>query len=364
MDLSQRVSDYFKKSYLKTQSVRGSAISAAILKHGLSYFSLQILVLGESPLRNTISVNSDFILLEQKYLNSYTLIYNIRRLALGTAPVLNPNYKYNKGDTNSLAPSPYGSVGAGREFLRGKAGTKAAAPFMGGGQAQSLEQKNLWSESRSTPIFIYDYTTLTLNSIVYGYEKLANLLGIHYNTARRFCKSSGVYNNKYILSLSELDKEHILTIKNSIKVKSTTVKVVHVYNKNKSVLLKTFPSVNAFMLFSKQNGSSIKLFCTTDTLWLNEYFLSYDLIASADNSLLNVSEFKPILKNRKTSIPVYTYSANGAIYIKRYSSLRECVKELDGNRNTNTNTLELRIKHKELYKGFRVSNTPLFDHND
>lgn len=345
MDLSQRVSDYFKKSYLKTQSVRGSAISAAILKHGLSYFSLQILVLGESPLRNTISVNSDFILLEQKYLNSYTLIYNIRRLALGTAPVLNPNYKYNKGDTNS-------------QF--GKAGTKAAA----WGQAQSLEQKNLWSESRSTPIFIYDYTTLTLNSIVYGYEKLANLLGIHYNTARRFCKSSGVYNNKYILSLSELDKEHILTIKNSIKVKSTTVKVVHVYNKNKSVLLKTFPSVNAFMLFSKQNGSSIKLFCTTDTLWLNEYFLSYDLIASADNSLLNVSEFKPILKNRKTSIPVYTYSANGAIYIKRYSSLRECVKELDGNRNTNTNTLELRIKHKELYKGFRVSNTPLFDHND
>lgn len=60
---------------------------------------------------------------------------------------------------------------------------------------------------------------------------------------------------------------------------------------------------------------------------MDEYFLSYDLIVSADNSLANSEEFKPILRNRTTSIPVYTYSADGKTFIKRYSSLRECVKE-------------------------------------
>lgn len=151
-------------------------------------------------------------------------------------------------------------------------------------------------------------------------------------------------------------------IKNNVKPRSTVVKVVNVYNKDKSVLLKTFPSVNAFMSFSKQSGYNVKLLCTTGTLWLGEYFLSYDLIASADNSLAN-SVFNPVLRNRTTSIPVYTYSADGNTFIKRYSSLRECVKVLDGNRNTNTSSLELRIEHKELYHGLRVSYTPLFDHD-
>ena len=107
----------------------------------------------------------------------------------------------------------------------------------------------------------------------------------------------------------------------------------------------------------------VKLLCESDTLfWLDEYFISYNLIFNADNSLTNVNEFKPKLRDRKTSIPVYTYSADGTTFIKRYSSLRECVKDLDGNRNTNTNTLVLRIEHKQLYHGFRVSYVPLFNH--
>jgi hypothetical protein len=212
-------------------------------------------------------------------------------------------------------------------------------------------------------IFIYDFSTLTFSSIVYGYERLANLLGVHVNTARRVVKSGNVYANKYILSLSELSKENLEMIKNNVKPKSTVIKVVHVYNKDKSVLLKTFTSVNAFMSFSKQSGSNVKLLCTTDVLWLGEYFLSYELITSADNSLANTEEFNPVLRNRTTSIPVYTYSADGSTFIKKYSSLRECVKVLDGNRNTNTSSLELRIEHKELYHGLRVSKTPLFDHD-
>lgn len=110
MDLSSRLSDYFKPSYLKAQASRGSAICAAILKYKLSEFSLQVIVLGPSPTRESISVNSDFIQLEQYYLDRYSLVYNIRLNALGPAPTA--NLDYNKGDTNP-------------QF--GKAGVKGAA---------------------------------------------------------------------------------------------------------------------------------------------------------------------------------------------------------------------------------------------
>lgn len=128
----------------------------------------------------------------------------------------------------------------------------------------SLQQRA--SSPSTTRIFVYELLTLRIVATIDGYERLAKLLGVHVNTARRAVKSGGVYSNKYILSLSELDKEKIKAIKNNVKPKSTTIKVVHVYNKDKSVLLKTFPSVNAFMLFSKQSGYNTKLLCTTDIL--------------------------------------------------------------------------------------------------
>lgn len=360
-NLSSRLSDYFTNSYIKYQTSssssssssrargrgrgRGSAICSAILKYGLSEFSLQIIVLGDSLKRDSISINSDHILLEQYYIDRYLLKYNIRRIALGPAPTLNPNYVNRKGINNTQF-GKMGAEGAAWDHLR----------------RSRPEQKALWSFTRSTPIFVYDYNTLTFNTLVYGYESLANLLGVHVNTARRVAKSGNVYADKYIISLSELDKERMVNIKKNVKSKSTKVKTVHVYNKNKTVLLKTFPSVNAFMKFSKQSGYNIKLLCTTDPFWLGEYFLSYDLIDSADNTLVGQypNSFNPILKTR-TSIPVYTYSADGTTFIKRYNSLRECLKELEGNRNSNTKSLELRVEHKQLYHGLRVSYIPLFE---
>lgn len=343
MNLSSRLSDYFTNSYLKQQSTRGSAISIAILKHGLSNFTLQIIELGTSPSRENVSVSSDFIQLEQYYLDKYVLIYNFRRIALGPAPIA--NLDYNKGENNS-------------QF--GKYGSSAAV----WNNKHSPEQKALWSLKRSTLIFIYDALTLNFHLIIYGYEKLSNLLGVHINTAKRAAKSSNVYANKYIISINELTKEELEAIKANTKPKNTRIKVVHVYNKDKTKLLKTFPSVNSFMRFSKQNGSTIKLLCLSETLWLKDYFLSYDLLPNADNTLMDITEFKPNLKEGVTNIPVYTYSSDGKTFIKRYSSLRDCVKDLEGNRNFNTKSLTLRIEHRELYHGLRVSYTPLFNHPD
>jgi hypothetical protein len=182
------------------------------------------------------------------------------------------------------------------------------------------------------------------------------------NTARHVAKSSSVYAGKYILTLENVSRERLEALKANVKHKSTAKRIVYVYDKQKSVLLKTFSSVNEFIQFSKLSGSVTKQLCESESLWLNEYFISYDLIPGADNSLASVGEFRPKLRERVTSIPVYTYSADGTTFIKRYSSLRECVKDLEGNRNLNTKTLMLRIEHKELYHGLRVSYSPLFEH--
>jgi hypothetical protein len=110
MNLSSRLSDYFTNSYLKYQSTRGSAISSAIFKHGISQFTLQVIDLGSSPSRDNVSVNSDFILLEQYFLNKYTLSYNIRRIALGPAPTLNPNFNKNTNNNQFGKKGPDGAA--------------------------------------------------------------------------------------------------------------------------------------------------------------------------------------------------------------------------------------------------------------
>lgn len=53
INLSLRLSEYYRAGYLELQSKRGSAICRAIRKHGLNQFSLSIMVLGVSLEQNT-----------------------------------------------------------------------------------------------------------------------------------------------------------------------------------------------------------------------------------------------------------------------------------------------------------------------
>lgn len=55
-----------------------------MLKHGLDQFSLSIMVLGDTLEHNTnYSSNNlpDFVVMEQSYLDNYTLDYNVNRVA-------------------------------------------------------------------------------------------------------------------------------------------------------------------------------------------------------------------------------------------------------------------------------------------
>lgn len=93
--------------------------------------------------------------MEQYYLDRYVLKYNLRRLALGAAPISKTNSSKVKGQNNPQF-GKYGSEG------------------FAWSNKHSEEQKALWSITRSTPIFIYDAINLTFKLLIYGYERLAN----------------------------------------------------------------------------------------------------------------------------------------------------------------------------------------------
>lgn len=105
-DLSTRLGQYFKLSYLNLQARRGSAICAALLKYGSHNFSVQVLPLGPTPAPNTNTLNSDYILMEQYYFDNFTLVYNINRFASPAA------YSSSTGPINVGADNTqYGKLG-------------------------------------------------------------------------------------------------------------------------------------------------------------------------------------------------------------------------------------------------------------
>lgn len=81
-NLGVRLNVYFRNSYLKIQSNRGSAICRALLKYGRSESSISIETLGSTPLKTEkASLNTDFLVKEQNYLDNYIFDFNVNRVA-------------------------------------------------------------------------------------------------------------------------------------------------------------------------------------------------------------------------------------------------------------------------------------------
>jgi len=214
-----------------------------------------------------------------------------------------------------------------------------------------------WKLSRSTQYFVYSALTLSLFTTCLGQTQLAEFLEVHVNTARR-ALTSQLYNG-YILStvaLTTSQLQAILAVGQSVNRRLT--KSVYVYNASQTVLLHVSSTVNAFMVLSGLNGAAVKQLALSPTLlWRDTHFISYELIDTADNSMSNVPPFVPAPSLAKEAKPVFGLPVDGGPSV-RWTSLRECVKVLTGNRNTNTKSLELRIKHGEPYLGYYVSFKP------
>jgi group I intron endonuclease len=338
IDLSTRLSNYFKSSYLIAQGDRGSAIGKALLKHGHDNFKLEVFPMGPSISRSEVNASTSFILLEQYCLNTYALVYNIRRIALGPAPYSTP------GDHAGAKNPQFGNVGPSSAVWN---------------KSHTDELRKLWSISRATPILIFDSTTFKFNRVIYGLEGLAGFLGVHVNTARSALNRGGVYKG-WVLSTNLLTVSEVKTIVESTENSQTTKsRPVYVYNSKKSKLLATFPTVNAVMQVFGLSGRDIKALCTSpDKLCRNTYFFSYEEIENADNSSPDNSGFVPVPANLNKGIPVYGFNPEATSQYKEWGSLRECVADLEGNRNFNTKSLSLRIQYNEKYHGYFVSHTP------
>lgn len=101
-NLGNRLNDYFRHSYIKTQTKRSSIICRALEKHGYSNFSLSIQVLGPRKKGTIFSKENlpDYVVLEQYYLTNYVLKYNVNRTARSAA--YSPSTKnINKNSDNA-----------------------------------------------------------------------------------------------------------------------------------------------------------------------------------------------------------------------------------------------------------------------
>lgn len=107
-NLGVRLNDYYQPSYLAAQRLRGSAISRALLEYGHANFSVSIVSLGptDPTLVSTVLIKPDFIVLEQFYLDTAVLAYNINRVATPSA------YKPSTEPINVGSDNPsYGLIG-------------------------------------------------------------------------------------------------------------------------------------------------------------------------------------------------------------------------------------------------------------
>ena len=119
-NLGNRLTEYFRPSYLTMQSGQGNVISQALIVHGYNAFTLSVQELGPTnsilslqPIGKVYSSSNlpDFVTLEQVYLSSYILAYNINRVASSAAyePSLEPinigenNPSFGKMSTNAFA---------------------------------------------------------------------------------------------------------------------------------------------------------------------------------------------------------------------------------------------------------------------
>jgi hypothetical protein len=254
-DLGSRVGDYFRNSYLMSQTTgqrppvapingrpapipRKSAICSALLKYGQGSFSLSVFSMGPSPVAPTSPVIApltaanfpDYVVLEQFYLDAYVLQFNLRRTATPSAYVPSTG-PINVGPNN---PS-YGLLGPN-------------APAWG--RMHSAQLIAFWASTRgSYSYYVYDVVSFALLASFTSAIQLAVFIT---NVSKRFgtdisvqLKTLGlaalVYGN-YIISVIELTLEEIESLLPTMPVKE--VKAQRARSPNAVTIYGFNPSTN------------------------------------------------------------------------------------------------------------------------
>lgn len=197
-NLSLRLTEYFRESYLTMQSGRGSIICRAILKYGHEDFSLSIISLGsleDKDIKFSSSNLPDFVVLEQSYLDNYKMEYNVNRVASSKYEPL--SVSVNKGETNAS----YNLIGE-EAFVWNR--------------NHSEELKAHWSRSRGkVTYYLYSKDSLELDIIFLSSNKFAAFLKVHVAVVKQMLdliESSehfAIIYEGYIISLKPLNSEFL-----------------------------------------------------------------------------------------------------------------------------------------------------------
>lgn len=236
-NLSFRLSEYYRVKYLELQSNRGSAICRAILKHGLDQFSLSIMVLGDTLEHNTNYSSDnlpDFVVMEQSYLDKYTLDYNVNRVA-------SSKYESSEVSVNLGEDNPSYNLKREQAFAWDK--------------IHSEELKIRWSSSRGKHVlFIYSAQTFEFIQSFPSAVKLSSFLKVSLAFGLQIVKliQTSEYNaivyEDYIISLMRHDALFLSTNSKLFPVKSVATKKITrnitIYGYN--------PSINEYRSWSSK----------------------------------------------------------------------------------------------------------------
>lgn len=247
-DLGNRIADYYRPSYLNTQSQRGSVISRALQLHGHQAFSLAVQTIGPtitpSPIYSAINI-PDYVLLEQSYLDNSVLAYNMNRIA--TPAAYNPN----------LTPTNVGED----NVSFGKLGSDAIA----WGQTHSQMTKEMWSKTRGIhAFFLYDFVTLVLEK---SFPSATQLSAFFPDVSKRFgpdmvkllakLEVVAILYGDYIISTVELTSDQLRTMLPTLQVKVITAPRAYAINAKK--VYGYNPSTNEYITWDSLESCTFKL---------------------------------------------------------------------------------------------------------
>lgn len=212
-NLSLRLSEYFRAAYLELQSKRGSAISRAMLKYGIDQFSLSVMVLGDKLEQNTNYSSKnlpDFVVMEQSYLDNYTLDYNVNRVA-------SSSYEPSQASLNIGKDNPSYDLKGEKAFVWNK--------------THSEELKTLWSTNRGKYTF-YLYSAVTFDFIqifpsavkLSSYLKISLAFGLQIIKLIQASDFKTVIYEDYIISFLSQDAYYLSNNLNLFPVKNVVIK--------------------------------------------------------------------------------------------------------------------------------------------
>lgn len=216
-NIGNRLVEYFRPSYLETQSLRGSAISRALSAYGYDAFSLSILSIGptiiEQEQRYSAENLLDFVKLEQKYLSSYELVYNVNRIASSAA------YKSSTLNINEGINNPSFASKGINAFVWGNT------------HSDILKKKKLWSNTRGKyNFYVFDNINYKLlNSFSSATQLAKHFTGV----SKRFgtdifklLKNKNISALRYdnvIISIIELTPLEIIDLLPNMPIKSVNI---------------------------------------------------------------------------------------------------------------------------------------------